>query len=115
MLRHMESYPSWLLILVGVILVAMLGYVDYVTGDYSMLIFYLVPVFWGGWFLGRGGAVVIALAAGLARFLSDFNNYSGSAVRYWNSFQDMGFLLMVGLLIAMVKRLLTESTNTPED
>jgi hypothetical protein len=98
--------PAWLLMLFGLAMVAVLGYLDYLTGDYSLLIFYAVPVALEAWFLGRSGAVVISLAAGLARFCSDYFSYTGASFRYWNSLQDMAFLLMTGLLIAIVKGLL---------
>ena len=101
-----RKLPAWLLMLVGFVMVALLGYVDYLTGDYSMLIFYAAPVALEAWFLGRGGALIICLAAGAARFISDYYSYSGTGIRYWNSLQDMFFLLLVGLLIATVKGLI---------
>jgi len=94
--------------LAGFLLVAALGCLDYWTGDYSLLIFYAVPVALEAWFLGRFGAVAISLAAGVARCVSDYYSYTGSDFRYWNSLQDMAFLLMMGLLIAEVRRLLIQ-------
>jgi hypothetical protein len=97
--------------LAGFLTVAILGYLDFLTGDYSLLIFYAVPVAFEAWFLGRWGAVVISVFAGLARLVSDYFSYTGSSFRYWNSLQDMAFLLMLGLLIAMVKKLLVEDAR----
>jgi len=108
----LEKLPAWLLMLGGFIVVALLGCVDYLTGDYSMLIFYALPVAFEAWFLGRWGALIICAAAGSARLISDYLSYSGSysgiSIRYWNSMQDMIFLLVVGLLIARVKKLLSD-------
>jgi hypothetical protein len=106
-----EKLPAWLLMLIGLLLVLALGYVDYKTGDYSLLIFYAIPVALEAWFLGRGGAVVISLAAGLARLCSDYLSYADSRFRYWNSLQDMAFLLMMGLLIAWIRKLLEEDDD----
>jgi len=103
-----EKLPAWLLMLIGFIMVALLGYVDYLTGDYSLLIFYMIPIALEAWFLGRLGAIIISLSAGSARLISDYYSYSASSFRYWNSLQDMAFLLIVGILIAMVKKLLAE-------
>ena len=94
--------------LAGFLLVAMLGYLDFLSGDYSLLIFYAGPVALEAWFLGRWGAVLISVSAGLARLVSDYFSYTGSSFRYWNSLQDMAFLLMLGLLLAMARKLLTE-------
>jgi len=106
--KALQKLPAWLLMLVGFMVVAFLGYLDYLTGDYSLLIFYAVPVALEAWFLGRWGALVISLFAGLARFIADYLSYAGTSFRYWNSLQDMAFLLLVGLLIATVKQLLVE-------
>jgi hypothetical protein len=109
-----EKLPAWLLMLAGFIMVALLGCIDYLTGDYSMLIFYAVPVAFEAWFLGRWGALLICAAAGSARFASDYISYSGTSIRYWNSLQDMVFLLVVGLLIARVKKLLSDDQEKLE-
>jgi hypothetical protein len=106
--KVIKTPPVWLLMLVGFLLVAALGCLDYWTGDYSLLIFYAVPVALEAWYLGRLGAVVISLAAGVARGVSDYYSYTGSDFRYWNSLQDMAFLLMMGLLIAQVRQLLAQ-------
>ena len=106
MQNAVEQLPAWLLMLVGLVMVAILGYLDFLTGDYSLLIFYAVPVALEAWFLGNWGAIFTSFSAGLARFISDYYSYAGSNLRYWNSLQDMAFLLMMGLLIATVKNLL---------
>ena len=106
-----NKLPRGLLLVAGLIMVALLGWIDYLTGDYSLLIFYALPVAFEAWFLGRLGAITIGLAAGVARFVSDYISYSGSTVRYWNSLQDMIFLLVVGFLIATVKGLIVEDQH----
>lgn len=110
MLTLSDGFPKWLLLLFGYIVVAALGYIDYLTGDYSILIFYLVPIFVVAWYVGGRGAALVSLAAGLARIVSDYYSYSGALI-YWDSLLDMGFLLMAGLLIALLKRLLVEEQS----
>ena len=107
MRKKLESLPAWLLMLIAFVMVALIGYVDYLTGDYSMLIFYAIPVAFVAWTVGRWGAIATGVAAGSARFISDSSSYSGSGIKYWNSLQDMIFLLMLGSLIALVKGLIT--------
>jgi hypothetical protein len=111
MIKLLEGFPGWLLLLFGHILVAALGYIDYLTGDYSILIFYLVPIVIIAWFQGGRGAVLISLAAGLARLVSDYCSYYGTALMYWDSLMDMVFLLMAGLVIALLKRLLADDQS----
>lgn len=105
----MEKLPVWALMLIGFIIVAVLGVIDYVTGDYSILIFYAIPVALEGWCVGRWGAAAISVAAGMVRATSDYVSYTGTSFSYWNSLQDMIFLLMVGLLIATMKKLMTQA------
>jgi hypothetical protein len=106
--KAIRKLPRWLLILIGVLLSIVVGLLDYVTGDYSLLIFYAIPVVLEGWFVGRWGVAVVAVVAGLARFLSDYVSYSNSGIRYWNSLEDTVFLLFVGILVSTVKGLLAD-------
>lgn len=105
-LSRYERLPLWFTVLFEVALVVLIGYVDFLTGDYSVLIFYAIPIGLAAWSLGDWGAVTFAAAAGYARYLSDMNSYSSGKIRYWNSMEDMMFLLILGLLVAAIKRML---------
>jgi K+-sensing histidine kinase KdpD len=109
MRKKLQKLPLWLVMLIALVTVVALGYLDYITGDYSLLIFYAMPVALVGWCVGRWGAVVISVASGAARLASDYISYQGTSFKYWNSLQDMVFLLMVGLLIAMLKDLMADA------
>jgi len=111
MRRRLNSYkklPVWLAIIIEVVLVGLIGYIDYLTGDYSILIFYAIPIGLAAWSQGDWGAVTIAGVSGYARYLSDVNSYTSGKIRYWNSIEDMLFLLILGLLVSAVKRLLDD-------
>jgi hypothetical protein len=112
--KKLEKLPPWLLMLIGLVVVGVLGYIDCITGDYSLLIFYAVPVAMAGWCVGRWGAAAMSVAAGAARLASDYLSYHGASFKYWNSLQDMVFLLMVGLLIALMKDLMTDAYRNRE-
>lgn len=107
----LHKMPAWLSVPSGLLLVAIIGYVDYLTGDYSMLIFYTVPIAMVAWILGDRGAIIISLVAGCARYISDYHTYASSSIRRWNSLEDTLFLLIVGLLISSVKRLIDEENR----
>jgi len=114
MQKALRKLPASGVTLFCLALVAVLGYLDYLTGDYSLLIFYALPVAVEAWLVGTLGVAVIAVAAGAARFISDSIVYSGTVVRYWNSLQDMVFLLVVGLLIATVRNQLAKDEEELE-
>lgn len=108
----LERKPAaWLVLIGGYVTVGCLGFIDYMIGDYSILIFYVLPVFVAAWHLGRMGALHISLAAGLARTFSDYYTYSPSTFRYWNSLLDMMFLLMLGLLMVFIKNVLKHGND----
>lgn len=102
--RLLDIIPRPLVPLIGVVLVLVVGYIDYVTGDYSILIFYLVPVSFVSWYHGRGAGITIVAFSGVARFISDYSLYADVFLHYWNSIQDMLFLLVVALLVSFLQR-----------
>jgi hypothetical protein len=104
--KHIKQIPRWLFLGAGMTLVALVGYLDFLTGDYSILIFYMIPVGIEAWYLGNREGICTSLASGAARLVSDYFSYSHTSLRYWNSIQDMLFLLMVALLIAKIRKLL---------
>jgi hypothetical protein len=105
-----ERLPTWLLFLSSLALVAVIGYIDFLTGDYSVLVFYLIPVGFASWFGGRLSGAGCALASGVARFLSDAAVYGGTTpLRYWNALEETLFLLMAGILVAVLRKALEQS------
>ena len=115
MRKELQKLPTWLSLLIGFIIVAVLGFVDYLTGDYSILIFYAIPVALVAWCVSRWGAIVISVAAGIARLISDYMSYLGNNFKYWNSLQDMVFLLMLGLLISTMKEMIAAEKDNPDE
>jgi signal transduction histidine kinase len=55
----------------AVVLVMVIGWADYVTGDYSMTVFYLVPVGFATWYAGRLSGWFIGILSALAWFVGD--------------------------------------------
>ena len=74
-----------LIIVSCLVLVAFIGWLDYLTGfENSLLIFYLAPVAIGAWFLGIWFGVTIALLSVIATVLSDLA--AGLPhITFWNS------------------------------
>jgi signal transduction histidine kinase len=108
-----ESMPAWLgnsdcdrgflTLLAGVVLVGLLGWVDYVTGrEVSFSIFYLLPVSLVAWCVGAGAGVLIALLGGLSWYAADLLNeaqYSHWVIPVWNAvMRFLLFCMLAGLL-----------------
>ena len=74
--------------LLAVFLVAVIAWFDYVTGDFSMTVFYLVPVGLGTWFSGRAGGWFIGLLSAAAWLVGDValnHNDVHPLMPYWNA------------------------------
>lgn len=108
LLTWLDKLPHWLIFASGFLFVLIIGYIDYVTGDYSILIFYLIPVSLVSWYGGRWGGATIALISGIARYIADLPLNLNSLHHYWNAAEDAIFLLVVSLLIVLLKRVLDQ-------
>ena len=105
-MEFLEKLPKWFIVLIGMGMVAGVGYIDYLTGDYSVFVFYALPVFLVAWFAGLKPAVFICLLAGVARFAADQSLGSVERLYIWNAGQDMFFLIIVAVLIAYLHKVL---------
>ena len=104
--EFMDRQSKWFMLALGFILVVVIGYIDFLTGDYSLLIFYLVPISLVSWFVGCWRGAMIAILSGVARFLADYAIVANLNLLYWNSIEDMVFLVIVAFLIFFLKRAL---------
>ncbi len=104
------TLPKWLRVAAVLLLVALLGIVDYATGDYSILVFYMVPVALGAWFVGLPFAALVAVASGIVRFYADSQSYVNlSFARYLNIAGDVLFFSMTAGMAALVRSMLGKS------
>jgi hypothetical protein len=88
----------------GVLLVAVMGYVDYVTGyELSFSLFYLIPVCLVAWYSGRRLGLVISMLSAVAWPMADVasgHTYTYPALHVWNMLIRLGFFVIVTLLLA---------------
>lgn len=73
---------------VAVALVSVIGWFDYVTGDYSLAVFYLIPVGFATWYAGRASGWFIGLLSAGAWLAGDLalSYPSGQPLMpYWNA------------------------------
>lgn len=106
-MRKFLTANAW--VTVGYVLVILLGYIDYLTGDYSLVLFYLAPVSLVSWQGGRRGAVLVSLFSGLARYLSDYYSHSALTFKPWTSLQDTALIMAVSFLVLVMKKMMSEN------
>jgi uncharacterized membrane protein len=107
---------KWLWLMADLLLVLLLGVIDYKTGDYSLIIYYMIPVVLGSWFTGAGFGIAVAVISGLVRFCADYATYPDlSFVNYLNVAQDAIFLLVIAVITANLRtRLEGNKAGSPD-
>lgn len=110
--KLLHAQQKWIVLVIGFLLTGAIGYVDYLTGDYSILIFYLVPITLAVWFSGLWAGAALAACSGGARFVSDYSFAGTIRQLYWNSFADFLFLLVVAFLIFLLRTTLERENRS---
>ncbi len=106
--EYIESLPKILTIIIGIILLLVLGLVDYLTGtEISISIFYLLPIASIAWFVNRRLGIYLAILGAVVWYASDYlagARYSHLLVPIWNAGVRLGFFLVVVILLSRLKR-----------
>jgi len=97
-----------------------LGWVDLITGDYSLIIFYLIPVSLVAWFVGNRSGILFCFLSVTIRVIIDESqstfSFSHSILHYWNDLIEFIFLLIMSTLFsALRKNLNTEKELSSRD
>lgn len=94
-------------IVVNLLVLGILGYCDYATGDYSLIVFYLIPVSLVAWFVTRSGGLVFCLLTLFTRYFADEASgsfrFSTAPLHYWNIIVEFLFLIIMSLLFSTLR------------
>ena len=85
---NLADIPKPAVVTVAVVLVAVIGWVDYATGDFSLAVFYFLPICFAAWYSGRVTGWGIAILSALVWFAADLAAKPHSqhpAMPYWNA------------------------------
>lgn len=91
--------------MLAVPLVAVIGWFDYITGDFSLALFYLAPVAIATWYAGRADGWFIAVLSAAAWLVGDLalNPSDGHPLMpYWNAVM---LALMYGVVVQVLSAL----------
>jgi len=115
-----SSRSSVTVIFISLTLLALLGWIDYLTGDYSLIVFYLIPVSLVAWFVNRPSGMFFCLLALFTRFVvNEVHTHfalQSASLHYWNECIELLFLLIMSLLFsALRKNLDSEKTLASSD
>src|SRR5437868_1900250 len=95
----------------AIVLVAVIAWFDYVTGDFSLALSYLVPVVLATWYAGRVTGWFIGVLSAAAWLVGDSalsHAYGHPLMPYWNAAMLALIYGIVAHLLSMLHRLQAE-------
>jgi signal transduction histidine kinase len=98
LLAGLARWPSSWTIFLAVVVAALVGSWDYATGyDFEVTAFYLVPICWACWAVGRRAGFFLATTSAVLSLAADVlsgHAYSHPAIVYWNALMLWFIFLM---------------------
>ncbi len=112
---HFNKMTKLFLFILSVCLVVIIGFIDYITGtEISFSIFYLIPITFAAYKIGKNEGLAISLLSAVIWLACDIignQNYSNSAIPYWNAFVRLSFFVFIVYLISYIKKLNVKLEN----
>lgn len=91
-------------------IIAALGYLDFITGEISLDILYMLCIIAATWFTNTYIGLICVLEVVIVKVAADYydNIKVGTHLYGWNTLNYIGFYLVTCLLIGKLKNLLTK-------
>ena len=94
------------------LLIGLIGFLDYSTGDYSVLLFYFIPIALISYFDGKLLTLIISIMCSVMLLYVNMiilsEHFSITSVRFWNSLMEAACFPLGGYLLSKVRQ---ESLN----
>lgn len=94
----------------AIILVFFIGVLDLFTGyQISFSIFYLIPIMWIAWVIGRKHGIIIAFQSAIAWYEADIlaqHIYSHPVIPVWNAFMRFVVFMIITVVLSALKNAL---------
>jgi signal transduction histidine kinase len=117
--NYIKRLPRWLIHIICVLLAAIIGVIDYLTGDISLTVFYLIPIFLAVWQMGRTSGIFIALLCGAELIVVDRLLVASEihivSIRTWNSVMEALFLIFAGYILTLLKNELVQKKKRTDE
>lgn len=111
-IKRFDSLPKQVAILICVILVTVVGLVDYATGyETFFFIYYLLAIILGTWRVGAAFGVLISALSVTTWMSANFEagaHYSNYFIPVWNAAIMFAIYLLIVFLLALLKRIYGE-------
>lgn len=107
-LDRLGQRSTTFLITLGFLLVVLQSVINYLAGpDFSIALFYLLPVSLVAWLVGRRAAILISLAGAAGHFLTEHSlgHFDGRpSILYFNAIAWLGGFLFVTYFVSALRR-----------
>ncbi|MEA5537284.1 diguanylate cyclase [Crocosphaera sp. XPORK-15E] len=104
--KELESLPKLFVFGLGVLLVVIIGTIDYlIRVDMSLSIVYFIPIILVAWFVSRSSGIVISLLSSFSWFFADLvaNKYPYTWLIVWNTGVRLVIFLLITYLLSELK------------
>jgi diguanylate cyclase (GGDEF)-like protein len=114
-LRFLESQSNAVILLEGLMLIATIGLLDFVTGDeIAFSVFYVLPISLIAWFVNsRLGllASTISAVVWLGADVATHDPYSNQFIPVWNSLIRLAFFVIITFLLSALRKALQRESD----
>jgi len=94
----------------AILLVGFIGIIDFITGyQISFSIFYLIPIMWIAWVIGRKHGIIIACLSAIVWYEADIlaqHIYSHPVIPIWNAFMRFTVFIIIVVVLSALKNAL---------
>ena len=83
-----------------------LGYIDYITSDYSLILFYILVAVAATWYLNIRHGISSSILSVILQAISDYNDHHDEvfqAVYYWNWGNSLVIMIVICLFVHIIK------------
>ena len=105
--EYVDGLPDRSKVIGCLLLSLLLGVADYITGDFSLSLFYFLPIAIALWFIGKRAGFLISMLCSAELFIADQlvapEYVSIVSIRSWNALMEVCLLLLTGYLLSKVK------------
>ena len=98
-----DKLSKLLIFAIGLFLVAIIGYIDYLFGEFSILFLYFIPITLVIWYVGCWHGSIITILSSFACCIADYKFVQAWEDLYWNSITQTAFLIIVAFIINFLR------------
>lgn len=106
-LSPLSALPTWLITALCLFTAIVVGWFDYITGDYSVILFYLIPIYVAAQLLGSRTSKVISVFSSAELLYVNAAQHSTDVSLFtlhtWNAVMEAAVIILAGHLLRKLR------------